>query len=77
MAFFVSSSSFASAHSVEPSSPYSSPSHEHSMSVRRGRQPDCACAPITRAISSNAIVPLLGSIAPWFQASRWLPAITS
>ena len=65
---------FTSPKAVEPSSPYSSPSHEHKTMLRSGRQPVASSAPSPRATSSSAAVPELGSAAPNTHASRWLPS---
>ena len=61
-----SSISFAcsSAHSVEPTRPYSSASQLAYTRVRRGFQPFLTAAPIARHISRVAAVPLPGSTAP-------------
>jgi hypothetical protein len=64
-----SSSPWVSAHSVEPSSIGSSPSHSASTMVRRGRQPCLSSAPYARASSSTAMAPEIGSSAPLTQAS--------
>src|SRR5215213_406427 len=75
-AFCLSSSAISSAHSVEPTSPYSSASQLQRMIVRRGFQPCFNNSPKPRPTSSITDEPLFGSTAPNTQASRWFPSTT-
>jgi hypothetical protein len=71
-----SSAACFSAHSVEPSSPHSSPSHNARMTVRFGRQPAFSNSARPRPVSISDTAPLTGSSAPFTHASWWLPKIT-
>src|SRR5712692_1757823 len=75
-AALASCASCCSPHSVEPIKPSSSPSQLPMTMVRLGFQPDFSNSPIPCTASNMAAVPLLGSTAPYTQASRWLPATT-
>src|SRR4029453_8356319 len=68
-AFFVSSAACFSAHSVDPSRPHSSPSHDARTIVRFGFHPDLSSSPKPRAVSISATLPLVGSDAPFTHAS--------
>src|SRR5215213_27787 len=75
-AFALSSSAISSAHSVEPTRPYSSASQLQRMIVRRGFQPFFNNSPNPRPTSNIADEPLFGSTAPNTHASRWFPRTT-
>src|SRR5947207_2315411 len=67
---FARSDACCSPHSVEPISPSSSASQLPKTIVRFGFHPDFNSSPMPCAASSMAAVPLLGSTAPYTQASR-------
>lgn len=69
---------YSSTHSVEPISPYSSPSQLAKTTVRKGFQPARKAMPKLRISSLNAADPLFGSPAPpAIHASRWFPSTTT
>ena len=63
-------------HSAEPIMPASSAAQLPKMMLLLGLQPDFIFCPRTLAISITGAVPLEGSMAPYPQASLWLPTIT-